>query len=70
MSARSSAANLVQAMKDISREWEETTNAWRDVKSAEFGRKYLEELPDHIARAVGVMQEIDVLLNKVRSDCE
>jgi hypothetical protein len=70
MSARSSAANLVQAVKDISREWEETSSFWRDVKSLEFEAKYLEELPHHVARAVGVMQELDGLLNKVRSDCE
>ena len=70
MSARSSAANLVQAMKDIKRQWEETTSHWRDVKSLEFERKYLEDMPDHIARAVGVMQEIDELLKRVRSDCE
>ena len=70
MSARTSAANLVQAVKDISREWEQTTAFWRDVKSAEFERKYLQDLPDHVARAVGVMQEIDELLKRVRSDCE
>ena len=70
MSARASAANLAQAMKDLSREWEETGAFWRDVKSLEFERKYIEDIPDHVARAMGVMQEIDALLKKVRSDCE
>ena len=70
MSARTSASNLVRAMKDVSLEWEQTTSFWRDVKSLEFSRKYLEDIPDHVARAVGVMQEIDELLKKVRSDCE
>ncbi len=70
MSARSSAANLVQAMKDLSLEWEQATAFWRDVKSAEFQAKYLDDLPDHVARTIGVIQEIDELLKKVRSDCE
>jgi len=70
MSVRASAANLAQAGKDFALEWEEATAFWRDVKSLEFERKYVQDIPDHVARAIGVMQEIDALLKKVRSDCE
>jgi len=70
MSVRASAANLAQAGKDLSLEWEQATAFWRDVKSLEFERKYVQDIPDHVVRAIGVMQEIDALLRKVRSDCE
>jgi hypothetical protein len=40
------------------------------VKSQEFERNYLEILPHHVARAMTVIEEIDVLLRKVRNDCE
>ena len=70
MSTRGSAANLVQAMKDLSVEWQQTKASWRDVKSQEFERTYLDVLPSHIARATAVMEEIDALLRKIRSDCE
>ncbi len=70
MSVRTSAANLSQAAKDLTRAWEQVSESWRDAKHLEFHHKYLEEIPDHVARALSVMQEIDALLNKVRSDCE
>ena len=70
MSARASAAQLVQAMKELSMEWEQTRSHWRDLKSREFEEKFLAELPLDIGRAVGAMEEIETVLRKVRKDCE
>lgn len=70
MNTRSSAANLVQAAKDLAIAWDQTKEAWRDVKSREFEENYLEQLPNHIARATAVIEEIDALLRKVKADCE
>ncbi len=70
MSAKESSANLVQALKELSLKWQETKVHWRDGKAQQFEREYLEDLPDHVQRTMSVMQEIDVLLKKVRSDCE
>ena len=70
MSAKESGANLVQALKELSLKWQQTKARWHDVKSQQFEREYLEDLPDHVQRTMSVMQEIDVLLKKVRSDCE
>jgi hypothetical protein len=44
--------------------------AWRDVKMHEFSERYLEPLPGDLSKARVVMEEIDELLKKVRSDCE
>lgn len=70
MSASSSGSQLVQATKDLSLEWERTREHWRDAKSLEFEKNYLAELPHHVARAVEAIEEINVLLKKIRSDCE
>jgi Cdc6-like AAA superfamily ATPase len=70
MNASGSAANLVQSLKNLNNEWEVTKSYWHDIKSQEFERHYLEPLPGHIATAITVMEEIDALLKKIRSDCE
>jgi len=70
MNAAGSAANLVQSMKNLNLQWQETQASWHDGKSQEFEKRYLEPLPGHIATALTVMEEIDLLLKRIRSDCE
>ena len=70
MSAKESGANLIQALKELNLKWTEARSHWHDQKALQFQRDYLEELPDHVQRTMGVMQEIDVLLKRVRSECE
>lgn len=70
MSTRTSAGNLAQALKDLSIEWEQTKSAWRDIKSDEFERRYLDPLPHEVTRAASVIEEVDALLRKVKHDCE
>lgn len=70
MNVRGSAGVLGQALKDLSFEWDETKGYWRDLKAQEFERKYLEQLPGPIARAIAAIEEIEGLLRKVRHDCE
>ena len=70
MNVRGSGGVLGQALKDLSFEWDETKAYWRDLKAVEFERKYLEQLPGPIARAIAAIEEIESLLRKVRHDCE
>ncbi len=70
MRARESGAYLVQALKELTLKWGEAKAHWHDVKTQQFEREYLEDLPDHVQRTMGVMQQIDVLLKKVKNDCE
>ncbi|MHA3771064.1 hypothetical protein ACXR0O_05940 [Verrucomicrobiota bacterium sgz303538] len=70
MNTRASAANLAQAAKDLTIQWDHTKTYWRDVKSQQFEADYLDLLPNQIARATAVIEEIDTLLRKVKSDCE
>ena len=68
--SRACASNLVQAAKELNAEWEQTKESWRDVKAQEFEHTYLEDLPHHLARAAAVIEELDILLRKVRIDCD
>ncbi len=70
MSIRTSGANLARAVKDLSLQWEQTRASWRDAKALEFEAKYLEGLPHQVTRTASVIEEIDHILRKVRSDCE
>ena len=70
MSAISNKARLITAAKELSSKWENTKNYWRDEKSAEFERKYLQELFLSVDKAVAVIEKLDELLKKVRKDCE
>jgi hypothetical protein len=70
MNTRTSAANLAQAMKNLSLEWQQTRAEWRDAKAIEFDDTYLEVLPQQVARATAAIEELEILLKKVRRDCE
>ena len=70
MSAVGSKGRLAGASKELALKWEETKNYWRDEKSAEFERKYLQELFIGMDKAITVIEKLDELMKKVRSDCE
>ena len=70
MSAKGCSSTLAQVGKDLSVEWLDAKLHWRDAKAREFEQKYLDELPALIAKARESMEELDVFLRKVRSECE
>ena len=70
MSTKVSASNLVQAVKDLTIEWQQTRTYWNDIKSQEFERNYLDPIPDYVRRTRTAMEELEALLRKVRHDCE
>lgn len=70
MSSRVSSATLEDAVKEVLAEWSHVKSSWRDAKALEFERTYMEKIPEVIAPARTVIEEIDVLLRKARNDCE
>jgi tRNA uridine 5-carbamoylmethylation protein Kti12 len=63
-------SRLVGLTRDIMLRWNETKNFWRDAKSDEFERRFIAELDAHVNRTVLIVDKLDELLKKVRSDCE
>jgi len=56
--------------KDLAHRWQRTRESWRDVKADEFQRQYLEELQSSVDKAMQVIEQLDKLMAKIRSDCE
>jgi hypothetical protein len=70
MSVRVGATNLDDAVKELNIRWQQTRASWRDQKAMEFERTYLEKLPNVVQRAKTIMEELDLVLRRVHSDCE
>lgn len=70
MSLSANKTQLATITKELLMNWKQTKEHWKDAKSQEFERKYLEELFDSVDTAVAVMDQLDKLLHKIRSDCE
>ena len=67
---RGNGLKLAAITKELSYQWQQTKEDWNDAKSQEFEHKYLEELFASIDKAVGVIDELEKLVSKIRSDCE
>ncbi len=70
MSLNADRSRLMAIAKEISLQWEAAQDSWKDGKSQEFDRKYMEQLLLHIEKAVAVCEKLDKIITKVRSDCE
>ena len=56
--------------KDLANRWQRTRESWRDAKADEFQRQYLDELYTSVDKAMQVIEQLDKLMAKIRSDCE
>jgi Cdc6-like AAA superfamily ATPase len=70
MSLSASRTALAALTKELSGQWHQTKEAWRDAKAQEFDARYLEELRASVDTALTVIDELDKLMAKVRRDCE
>ena len=70
MSLGSSKQRLTAITKELLLRWDQTKETWQDAKSQEFDRKYMAELLSSVDKAVAVIDQLDKLVVKVRSDCE
>jgi hypothetical protein len=56
--------------KVLSTQWQDTKHYWKDSKCEEFERQYLDELFTSVDKAIGIMEQVEKLVAKIRSDCE
>jgi hypothetical protein len=61
---------LTGLTREISLRWSETKVHWRDARSEEFERRFMAELSASVNRTVLIVEKLDEVLKKVRSDCE
>ena len=67
---KASGNRLTALTKELRVEWQNTKSYWKDAKSQEFERRYMEELLASVDRTVTVIEQLDKLVTKIRSDCE
>ena len=61
---------LVGLTREITLRWTETKSHWHDGRSEEFDRRFMAELSATVNRTVLIVEKLDEVLKKVRSDCE
>ena len=67
---KASSNRLSGITKELRAQWQDTKAYWKDAKSLEFEQKYMEELLASVDRTVTVMEQLDKLITKIRTDCE
>lgn len=70
MSLRANGSKLQAVTRELANQWHLTREYWRDVKSLEFEQKYMAELLAGVDRALTVIEQLDRIVTKIRSDCE
>jgi uncharacterized protein YukE len=60
---------VISALKDFQRQWEETSALWHDQARADFEKEYIQELLPAAKTAVAAMGELDRLLKQAIQDC-
>jgi len=70
MSLSANKARLAATTKELSMQWATTKESWKDSKSLDFEHKYMDELMTSADSAMEVIDQLDKLINKIRSDCE
>jgi hypothetical protein len=70
MNLNANKSRLSGSTRELSLQWEQAKNYWRDQKSLEFEKKYLDELFALADKTVLIVEKLDEILKKVKSDCE
>ncbi len=70
MSLGASKSLLQESQRELFARWEETRASWRDGKADDFEHEYLAGLPQALAGATRIIEELDLLLAQIHADCD
>ncbi len=70
MSLGASKSLLNESTREMFARWDDTRQSWRDGKSQDFDKEYLAPLPQAVANAIRVIEELDLVLSKIHADCD
>lgn len=70
MSLGGSKSLLNESTRELFARWEDAKMSWRDTKAMEFEKEYLASLPQAVANATRIIEELDLVLSKIHADCE
>jgi hypothetical protein len=61
---------LSKALKQLETQWAEAKASWDDPRSREFEERFLMTLELDLRSAVSAMDQMAVLLSRIRQECE
>lgn len=61
---------LVSLTRELLNEWENTKQYWNDAKSAEFEKRFLDDLQSGVNAAVTNIESLERILSKIHDDCD
>lgn len=61
---------LAGLTKELRAEWEQTKQYWNDPKSAEFEKRFLDDLFAGVNQAINHIDSFERILNKIHDDCQ
>lgn len=70
MSLQTNKGRLIGLSRELMRSWQETQDVWRDQKSRDFDKTYMQPLFDAVDNAAVAMDDLEKVLQKLRKDCE
>jgi hypothetical protein len=70
MNLSANAARVSALTKELANRWHETQEHWLDAKAREFDTKYMEPLISNVDTGAVIIEQLNKLVAKIRSDCE
>jgi hypothetical protein len=70
MSLMESKGTLSKAAKELAARWMETREVWSDAQSKEFEKNFLALIEQDVRSALGAMDRMSTVLQKIENDCE
>jgi thymidylate synthase len=69
MSLAGNRSRIVTLTGQILRNWQHTKDYWRDAKSEEFGKRYMDELASATNASTGALEQLESIITKIKKDC-
>ena len=69
MSLAGNRSRIVALTSQILRSWEQTQEYWRDGKSEEFGKRYIDELTSATNASSSALEQLESIIIKIKKDC-
>jgi hypothetical protein len=70
MGVYESRGQIAKAMKDLTAKWQDVKMDWNDARSDAMEKEFLTQLEVDARSAGAAMDQMAILLQKVRQDCQ
>ena len=61
---------LLAIARELSSQWQDTREKWRDQRAVQFEREFLDEIVQGVNTTGATITDLDKLITKIRHDCE